>query len=101
MMCRELLPAAAHGPGVAGIHLMVADSEASAVKTEEQKLRSEANAIPRWILMLESWGDESALAELCSTALPDELLHDSGARGGLGRGLYRLQNWRCKTDWTA
>ena len=100
-MCGEVLPAVARGADVAGVHLMVADAEASAVKTEEQKVRAEANVVPRWILMLESWADEGSFAALCDTALPDELLRSAGARGSFGRGLYRLQNWRCKTDWTA
>jgi hypothetical protein len=100
-LCGEILPAVARRPDVAGVHLMVADADASAVKTEEQKVRTESNVIPRWILMLESWGDEAAFAALCDAALPDDALRGAGARGPLGRGLYRLQNWRCKTDWTA
>jgi hypothetical protein len=99
-MCGEILPAVARRPDVAGVHLIVADADASAMKTEEQKVRTEANVIPRWILMLESWGDEASFAALCNAALPDDLLLRAGARGALGRGLYRLQNWRCKTDWT-
>jgi hypothetical protein len=71
------------------------------VKTEEQKVRTEANVVPRWILMLESRGDEPSFAALCDAALPDDLLRGAGAREPLGRGLNRLQNWRCKTDWAA
>jgi len=97
----EILPAVAHRPEVAGVHLLLADAEASAVKTEEQKVRVEANVIPRWIVVLESWGDETTFGALCDSVFPDELLRGAGALGPLGRGLYRLQNWRCKTDWTA
>ena len=97
----EVLPGIARRPDVAGAHLLVADADASAVKTEEQKVRTEANVIPRWVLILESWGDEASFPALCDALLPDGLLHGAGARGDLGRGLYRLQNWRCKTDWTA
>jgi hypothetical protein len=96
----EILPAVVRRPDVAGVHLLLADADASAVKTEEQKVRAEANAIPRWILMLESWGDEPSFGAVCDAVLPDELLRVAGARGPLGRGLYRLQNWRCKTDWS-
>jgi hypothetical protein len=96
----EILPAVVRRPDVAGVHLLLADADASAVKTEEQKVRAEANAIPRWILMLESWGDEPSFGAVCDAVLPDELLRGAGARGPLGRGLYRLQNWRCKTDWS-
>ena len=100
-MCGEILPGVARRREVAGVHLMVADADASAVKTEEQKVRAEANAVPRWILMLESWGDESSFAALCDAVLPDDLLRECGVRATLPRGLYRLQNWRCKTDWAA
>ena len=100
-MCGDILPGAARRADVAGVHLMVADADASAVKTEEQKVRVEANQVPRWILMLESWGDESTFAGFCDAVLPDDLLAKAGARAILGRGLYRLQNWRCKTDWSA
>jgi hypothetical protein len=96
----EILPAVVRRADVAGVHLLLADAEASAIKTEEQKVRIEANVIPRWIVVLESWGDEATFAALCDAVLPDDLLHSAGARGSLGRGLYRLQNWRCKTDWT-
>ena len=98
-MRTAILPVAARHADVAGVHLLVADEEASAEKTEEQKGRTEANAIPRWIVMLESWGDERAFASLCDAAMPDAFLRDAGARGARGRGLYRLQNWRSKTDW--
>lgn len=100
-LCTEVLPVVARRPDVAGVHLMTADDDASAVRTEEQKARTEANIIPRWILMLESWGDERSFASLCDASLAAGLLRDAGARGSLERGLYRLQNWRCKTDWGA
>ncbi len=79
-MCGEILPAAARRADVAGVHLMVADADASALKTEEQKVRAEANVIPRWVLMLESWGDASSFPALCDAVLPDELLRGAGAR---------------------
>jgi hypothetical protein len=100
-MCETVLPALARKPGVAGAHLLVADVAASAVKTEEQRARSEANRIPRWIAIVEGWGDEAAFAGLCGSALSGDALAASGAGGPAECGLYRLQNTRTKTDWAA
>lgn len=46
-------------PGIAGAHFLVADREASVERTEEQKARGGANAVPRHILIIEGWGDEA------------------------------------------
>ena len=64
---------------MAGAHFLVADAEASAVKTTEQKVRTEQNRIPRWVILLEGWGD----AKKVRRALP---------RRGLGSGAGRA--WR-------
>ena len=101
VMCETVLPALARKPGVAGVHLLVADVAASAVKTEEQRVRTEANRIPSWIVVLEGWGDEEPFAKLCGEALSDKVLAGQGASGPADFGLYRLQSARTKTDWTA
>ena len=101
-MTETVLPVLARKPGVAGVHLLLADVSASAVKTEEQKARAgEANRIPRWIIVVEGWGDEAPFATLCETALSDAVLANHGASGSADFGLYRLQTTRTKTDWTA
>lgn len=45
--------------GVAGAHLLIADREASSERTAEQKARGGSNAVPRHILIVEGWGDET------------------------------------------
>ena len=101
-MIEIVLPPLARKPGVAGVHLLLADVSASAVKTEEQKARpGEANRIPQWVIIVEGWGDEAPFATLCETALSDAVLAKHGASGPADYGLYRLQNTRTKTDWAA
>lgn len=100
-MCERILPALAGRPGVAGAHLLIADISASAVKTAEQRVRSEANVIPGWVVLLEGWGDEDVFADLCEEALSDKVLSGAGAAGPAENGIFRLQATRLKTAWTA
>jgi hypothetical protein len=90
------LPRLAAEPGVAGCHLLVADEAASAVDTAERKARSEKNRIPRWIILVEGWGDAKPFDALCREAVSNRVL------GGLGAepaafGLFQLQTTRGKT----
>lgn len=90
-MSDRILPEIAASGIVAGAHLLVADTTASAVDTAERKARSEPNRIPRWVLMVEGWGDEGPFSELCQTALSDDVLMAAGASGPADTGLYQLQ----------
>ena len=95
----RLLPEIAGWRGVAGAHLLIADAAASAVDNAERKARGEANRIPRWIVLIEGWGDEAPFAALCRETVSERL-----ARLGAGAvqfGLYRLQASRAKTAWAA
>ena len=98
-LCEIDLPGIARRPGVAGVHLLVADESASGLKTEEQRARLQDNAIPRYVMLLESWGDETAFPGMCAKAVPDDLLLRSGAQD-IDKGTYRLQNTRLKTAWS-
>lgn len=100
-MVQRILPALAGEEGVSGVHLLVADMEASAIKTEEHKGRPEANRIPRWILVVEGWGDEEPFEALCRQSLGNNMLMADGRSHPAETGLYRLQNTRLKTDWAA
>lgn len=100
-MSETVLPALAGRPGVAGAHLLIADTEASAVRTAEQEARAEANRVPGWIVLVEGWADEGPFADLCADALSDEVLAGLGATAPAEMGLYRLQATRLKTAWTA
>ncbi len=86
-----LLSKLAEDEAIAGAHLLTADAEASAVDSAERKARGIANRIPRWILLIEGWGDEAPFADLCRAALDDEKLAATGVAGPIERGLYRLQ----------
>ena len=90
-LAHSVLPQLAAEAGVAGCHLLVADEAASAVETAERRLRSEKNAIPRCILLVESWGDVDSFQALCRRIVGDSLFGDTPAPAS---GLYRLQNSR-------
>lgn len=88
-LAQSVLPKLATEAGVSGCHWLVADEAASAVETAERRLRSEKNAIPRCILLVESWGDVEPFRALCRRIVADSLFGDAPAFG-----LYRLQNSR-------
>jgi hypothetical protein len=97
-LAQTLLPALAVASGVAGCHLLVADADASAVDTAERKARAEANLVPRWILLVESWDDVEPFRELCRGMLADHTFDNADAPPELG--IYRLQNSRAKLPWS-
>lgn len=88
---RTVLSPLAGEDGVAGVHLLVADTAASSVSTAESEARGQANAVPTRAVLVEGWGDAGPLADLCTARLGDDVLRRHGARGPIGRGLYRLQ----------
>lgn len=90
-LSEDLLPQLAAEVPVAGAHLLVADAEASAVDTAERKVRTERNRVPRWIVLVEGWGDEASFAELCRARLTAEALMRHGAESPPELGFYRLQ----------
>lgn len=98
---QRVLPGLAERPGVAGVHLLLANAEASAVDTAERKSRGEANRIPRVVLLLESWDDAEPFDALCKSALGDDVLRGLGASDPIEHGLYRLQISRGKLPWSA
>lgn len=98
-MTQSLLPALSQRADIAGCHLLVADAEASAVKTAEQNLRSEANLIPRWVLLIESWGDVLPFTAQCHALLQEPALQAATTAPSLA--IYRLQNSRGVLPWSA
>lgn len=91
-----IVPALAKTRLVAGAHFLIADEEASAVDTVERKARAEKNRIPRWIFLLEGWGDASSFGALCRDMLSPQKLGELGAES-VDYGLYQLQTTRGKT----
>jgi hypothetical protein len=92
-------PRIAHMPGVAGVHLLIADETASAVETVEKKVRADKNLIPRWILLVESWDDIGAFTTLCREVAQDPMFAD--ATSAVAFSVYRLQNSRSKSAGSA
>ncbi|GAB5378586.1 MAG: hypothetical protein AcusKO_50480 [Acuticoccus sp.] len=94
-MVADLLPSLAKAPGIAGITLVVADTEASAVDTAERRARGEANVIPTRAILVEGWGDVAPFAALCVETLSAPALATFGARGTVALDTYLLQ---CTVD---
>ncbi|MEP6678867.1 MAG: hypothetical protein ABJB78_06175 [Betaproteobacteria bacterium] len=98
-LAQQTLAGLAEAPGVAGCHLLIADQAASAVETAEKRVRAEKNLIPRWIVLIESWGDVEPFRALCGEVLGDAAFADAAAPPELG--IYRLQNARGPLPWSA
>ena len=92
------MPALAAAPGIAGCHLLVADEAASSVETSEKKVRAEANEIPRWIVLVESWDDVEPFKAFCDDFRRGDAFTDGQRAPDLG--IYRLQNSRSKLPWS-
>src|SRR5574341_1796121 len=71
------LPAISDRPGVVAAHLCQADVAATQVKTEEKKLRDRADALARWVILLE--GTE---ADILESVCRDFVSVDALARRG-------------------
>jgi hypothetical protein len=87
-----LLPRIALEPGIAGAHLLVADPVGSAIETAEKRARANATQVPRWIVLLEGWGDVEPFVH----AARSFAAHDAFADGlaPVQWAVYRLQNSR-------
>ena len=100
-LLRGLVPDLLATRGVAGVHLLTADAQASGIATAEQKARGVDNAVPRWVLLVEGWGDEAEFVALARDRLAAEALQALGGEGPFSLGLYRHQITRTKTAWSA
>ena len=78
---RQFLPALAGEADVAGAHVLVADEQSSSQPNAEQRARGVANAVPRWIILLEGWADEQPFIALARAQLEPEKMQSIGAAG--------------------
>ena len=82
--------------GIAGAHLLVANEAASAMETAERRARGTATAVPRWIVLVESWGDAAPFGEFARRFAQDAVFADASAAPDWN--VYRLQNTRAAGD---
>ncbi len=87
----QMLPALAARPGIAGVHLLVADAQASGVSNAEQRARGVSNTVPAWILLVEGWADEAQFIEETQAACEASAMQSLGATAPFGLDFYRNQ----------
>ena len=83
-------------PGIAGAHLLIANAEASAIETAERRARGSATAVPRWIVLVESWGDAEVFVASTRAFTRDAAFADASVAPECA--VYRLQNTRVASD---
>ncbi len=96
-LATETLPPLAALPQVTGVHLCLTDAAASAVKTAESRGRSDIEAPPDWVILIEGTNAAPVLAardRLLATPAGKALLQPVA-------GLYRLEYTRLETAWAA
>jgi hypothetical protein len=77
-IAQETLAKLAQAPGIAAVHLLVADEAASGEVNAEQRARGVANEVPRRTILVEGWAEAGAFATTVRAVLP-------------GADIYRLQ----------
>ena len=88
----DALAKLATADGIAGAHLLVADEAASAIVTAEKRARAGGTEIPRWIVLVEGWGDAEAFIAQSRAFAQDRAFSDALAMPDVA--AYRLQNAR-------
>jgi hypothetical protein len=86
------LIALARETDVAAVHLLVADTQGSAIETAEKRARADVTLIPRWIVAVEGWGDADRFGAFARKFAADALFADASAAPAWA--VYRLQNTR-------
>jgi hypothetical protein len=76
-------------PGIVGAHLVIADEVASRAPTREKLLRTQADEVANWVLLIEGY-DVTLVQDQCGMVLSSDRLEVCGARAGSVRSLYRL-----------
>ena len=89
---RQAIDELVEATGIAGAHLLVADTAASAIETAEKKARASGTEIPPWIVLVEGWGDTNAFESTAKAFARVEAFGDAFAPPDVA--VYRLQNAR-------
>ena len=89
---REAIDALVETRGIAGAHLLVADAAASAIETAEKRARASGTEIPRWVVLVEGWGDAAAFESAAGAFAHGDAFADALATPDVA--VYRLQNAR-------
>jgi len=87
-LIHEALPRIAERADIVGAHLCVTDKSVSSVVTTER--RGRPTIVPNWIVILEGVTLKAA-DNACDAALTEEMLHQHGCAGPVGRDTYSLQ----------
>ncbi|MEO8104096.1 MAG: hypothetical protein ABI790_16380 [Betaproteobacteria bacterium] len=90
LLTGQILPMLAKRPGIAGVHLCLADSAASSVQPEEKKSRPQQARVPTWVILVEGNAGREILDGACREMLRDDVLQATGAVT-IERGIYQLQ----------
>lgn len=84
------LSAVAKETDVAAAHLLVADTQGSAIETAEKRARADATLIPRWIVVVECWGDAGRFGAFAREFAGDALFGEASVMPAWA--VYRLEN---------
>jgi hypothetical protein len=91
-----VLPRLVEHQDVVAAHLCEADAAVSQIATEEKRDRGGADAVARWVVLVEGSAAEP-VAGVCHEFLAVELLRQHGGSAGW-RGIYRLAYALAATD---
>lgn len=82
----------ADAPGIAGAHLLRADEAASAIETAEKRARASGTEVPRWIALVEGWGDAPAFEASARAFAREGAFAEAASEPYVA--VYRVQNTR-------
>jgi hypothetical protein len=90
-MTGDVLPLLDGRPGIAAAHFLVADMAASGEVNAEQRARGTRNDVPRFVVLVEGWGDEAAFRDSIRESLAPARLAATGLEAPPSPGFYRCQ----------
>lgn len=91
LLGQSVLPTLMALPGIAAVHAIAADLEASGYVNAEQRARGAANETPSHALIVEGWGDEAPFMAALDERLSAEALAGMGVDAPAALGFYRHQ----------